>query len=149
AIGIGTTMQLHCDLSFATPRSQFRTPFVDLALVPEAGSSLLASLLMGHQRAFALLAAGIGFSAEEAREAGLIYRVIAEEHLEQTVLDAALTLARKPPEALRLARDLVRGPREEILKRIDEEVALFGTQLRSPEAKAALEAFLNRTKQRL
>jgi enoyl-CoA hydratase/carnithine racemase len=75
--------------------------------------------------------------------------VIVEEHLEQTVLDAALALARKPPEALRLARDLVRGPREEILKRIDEEVELFGTQLRSPEAKAALEAFLNRTKQRL
>ena len=70
AVGIGTTMHFHCDLTFATPRSEFRTPFVDLALLPEAGSSLLGPDVMGYQRAFAMLAAGTGFSAEEAREAG-------------------------------------------------------------------------------
>ena len=72
AIGIGTTIHLHCDMTFASPRSLFKTPFVDLALVPEAASSLLGPLTMGHQRAFAMFAAGEGFTAEEARDAGLI-----------------------------------------------------------------------------
>ena len=72
AIGIGTTIHMHCDLTFATPRSLFKTPFVDLALVPEAGSSLLAPASMGYQRAVAMLAMGEDFSAEAAREAGLI-----------------------------------------------------------------------------
>src|SRR5690606_16003742 len=70
AIGIGTTIHLHCDMTIASPRSLFKTPFVDLALVPEAASSLIAPRLMGHQRAFALLVAGEGFTAEEARAAG-------------------------------------------------------------------------------
>ncbi len=65
AIGIGTTMNLHCDMTFATARTEFRTPFVDLALVPEAASSLIGPRVMGHQRAFAMFAAGIGFSARK------------------------------------------------------------------------------------
>ena len=73
AIGIGTTIHLHCDMTVASPRSVFRTPFVDLALVPEAASSLIAPRIMGHQRAFAMLAAGEAFSAEDARQAGLIW----------------------------------------------------------------------------
>lgn len=67
AIGVGTTMHFHCDMTFASPRSEFRTPFVDLALVPEAASSLLGPMVMGNQRAFAMLAAGIGFSAQELK----------------------------------------------------------------------------------
>ncbi len=82
AVGIGTTLNLHCDLTFATPRTVFRTPFVDLGLVPEAGSSLLAPAVLGRQQAFALLGLGEGFSAERAKEAGLIYAVVAEERLE-------------------------------------------------------------------
>ena len=70
AVGIGTTLHLHCDLTFATPRTSFHTPFTDLGLVPEAGSSLLVPALIGRQRAFALLALGEGLSAEKAKEAG-------------------------------------------------------------------------------
>ena len=82
AVGIGTTLNLHCDLTFATPRTVFRTPFVDLGLVPEAGSSLLAPAIIGRQQAFALLALGEGFSADRAKTAGLIYEVVDEDDLE-------------------------------------------------------------------
>ena len=147
AIGVGATLHFHCDLTFATPRSEFRTPFVDLALVPEAGSSLLAPRIMGHQRAFALLAAGAAFSAEAARDAGLVWKLVEEDRLEEEVFGAALALARKPPQALRLARDLMRGAsRSEIAERIDLEARQFAEQLRSAEARAAVEAFLNRRK---
>jgi enoyl-CoA hydratase/carnithine racemase len=147
AIGIGTTMHFHCDLTFATPRSQFRTPFVDLALLPEAGSSLLGPAAMGHQRAFAMLAAGIGFSAEEARDAGLIYGVVSEEALERETLAAAAMIASKPPQAMQIARDLLRGgQRGAVAARIEEESALFGERLSSPEARAAFEAFMARKK---
>lgn len=144
AIGIGTTLNLHCDLTVASDRSTFRTPFVDLALVPEAASSLLAPRLMGHQRAFALLVAGEAFSAHAARDAGLVWKIVAPEEVEAETLALATGLAAKPPEALKIARDLVRGPRDEILARMDEELAHFSSRLRSAEAKAAFEAFMRR-----
>ncbi len=97
AIGIGTTIHMHCDLTIASDRSVFKTPFVDLALVPEAASSLIAPRIMGHQRAFALLAAGEAFSAEEAREAGLIWRVTTPAEVEAETLALAAKLAAKPP----------------------------------------------------
>lgn len=147
AIGIGTTMHFLCDLTFATPGSEFRTPFVDLALLPEAGSSLLAPRVMGHQRAFALLAAGAPFSAEAAREAGIVWKLVDAAGLEDAVFEAALALARKPPQALARARELLRGAsRPEILERIDTEARQFAEQLRSPEARAAVKAFLDRRK---
>ncbi|MCF3640635.1 crotonase/enoyl-CoA hydratase family protein [Rhizobium sp. TRM95111] len=140
AIGIGTTIHLHCDLTVASPHSLFRTPFVDLALVPEAASSLLAPRLMGHQRAFALLAAGEGFSAEEARQAGLVWKVV--EDVEAQTLSVAEALAKKPPAALRIARDLIRGDRADVAARIDREADHFAAQLKSAEARAAFEAFM-------
>jgi len=147
AIGIGTTMHFHCDLTFATPRSVFRTPFVDLALLPEAGSSLLGPAAMGHQRAFALLAAGYGFSADEARAAGLIYKVVSIDTLENETMAAAADIASKPPQAMRIARDLLRGEeRDAVVARIEKESALFGERLSSPEVRAAFEAFLARKK---
>ncbi|WP_028749369.1 crotonase/enoyl-CoA hydratase family protein [Rhizobium mesoamericanum] len=144
AIGIGTTMHMHCDLTIASARSQFRTPFVDLALVPEAASSLLAPRIMGHQRAFALLALGEGFSGEEAREAGLVWKVSAPDAVEATTLATAAKLAAKPPEALKIARNLIRGDREEIIARIDDEARHFFERLHSTEARAAFEAFMRR-----
>ena len=144
AIGIGTTIHLHCDLTVASDRSLFKTPFVDLALVPEAASSLIAPRLMGHQRAFALLALGEGFSAADAKEAGLIWKVTAPEAVEAETLALATKLAAKPPEALRIARDLMRGPPDAILGRIAEEAEHFAARLKSAEARAAFEAFMKR-----
>jgi enoyl-CoA hydratase/carnithine racemase len=144
AIGIGTTLHLHCDLTVASTRSLFKTPFVDLALVPEAGSSLLAPRIMGHQRAFALLALGEGFSADVAREAGLIWKVVEPEAVEQETLALASSLAAKPAGALKIARDLIRGSTDEVMARIDGEMVHFGAQLKSVEARAAFEAFMKR-----
>lgn len=144
AVGVGTTLNLHCDLTFATPRTVFRTPFVDLGLVPEAGSSLLAPAILGRQGAFALLALGEGFSAEKAKETGLIHAVVEESELEQAVLKAADEIAAKPPEALRIARDLMRGDRSELVTRIKEEGAHFAARLKSEEARAAFMAFMAR-----
>lgn len=146
AVGIGTTLNLHCDLTFATPRTMFRTPFVDLGLVPEAGSSLLAPQVLGRQQAFALLALGEGFSAERARDAGLIYAVVEEDALEAAVLAAADEIAAKPPEALKIARDLMRGDRTPLVERIREEGEHFSARLKSDEARAAFIAFMSRKK---
>jgi enoyl-CoA hydratase/carnithine racemase len=146
AVGIGTTINLHCDITFATPRTVFRTPFVDLGLVPEAGSSLLAPRLLGRQGAFALLGLGEGFSAERARDAGLIYDVVEEGRLEDATLAAAEDIAAKPPEALRIARDLMLGSREELKERIRIESQHFRERLTSDEARAALMAFMSRKK---
>ncbi|TIT07477.1 MAG: crotonase/enoyl-CoA hydratase family protein [Mesorhizobium sp.] len=146
AVGIGTTLNLHCDLTFATPRTLFRTPFVDLGLVPEAGSSLIAPQLLGRQGAFALLALGQGISAERAKAAGLIYDVVAEDALESTVLAAAEGIAAKPPQALKIARDLMREPREALIARIKVEAEHFRERLTSEEARAALTAFMKRKK---
>ena len=142
AIGIGTTIHMHCDLTIASDRSLFKTPFVDLALVPEAGSSLLAPRIMGHQRAFALLVAGEGFSAADALSAGLIWKVVTADAVENETLILAASLASKPPEALKISRDLVRGDRSDLLSRMDEELVHFADRLKSGEARAAFEAFL-------
>jgi enoyl-CoA hydratase/carnithine racemase len=146
AVGIGTTINLHCDLTFATPRTLFRTPFVDLGLVPEAGSSLLLPAILGRQQAFALLGLGEGFSAERAKEAGLIYAVVEEDRLESAVMEAANLIASKPPEAMRISRDLLLAPREPLLARMTEERDLFQQRLKSDEARAALVAFMMRKK---
>jgi enoyl-CoA hydratase/carnithine racemase len=146
AVGIGTTLNLHCDLTFATPRTVFHTPFVDLGLVPEAGSSLLAPQVLGRQGAFALLGLCEGFSAERAKAAGLIYDVVEESALETAVLAAAGEIAAKPPQALKIARDLMRGSRDELVARIGEESEHFRERLKSAEARAALMAFMTRKK---
>ncbi|AEH90051.1 crotonase/enoyl-CoA hydratase family protein [Mesorhizobium opportunistum] len=146
AVGIGTTINLHCDLTFATPRTVFRTPFVDLGLVPEAGSSLLAPRVLGQQAAFALLGLGEGFSAERAKAAGLIYEMVEEGALEASVLAAAGQIAAKPPQALKIARDLMRGSRDDLVARIGEESEHFRERLKSDEARSALTAFMTRKK---
>jgi enoyl-CoA hydratase/carnithine racemase len=146
AVGIGTTINLHCDLTLATPRTVFRTPFVDLGLVPEAGSSLLAPAVLGRQQAFALLGLGEGFSADRALAAGLIYKVVPEAELETEALSLAQTLATRPPEALKIARDLMLGDRDALVARIEEEGRHFRARLKSDEAREAFMAFMSRKK---
>ncbi|WP_102959922.1 crotonase/enoyl-CoA hydratase family protein [Mangrovicella endophytica] len=144
AIGIGTTMLMHCDLVYASPRASFRTPFLDLGVTPEAGSSLLAPRLMGYQQAFALLVLGETFDADAAKAAGLVTTVVDADTVEAVARDTALRLAGKPREALQLSRRLMRGERSEVLRRIAEENAIFAERLRSREARAAFRAFLDR-----
>ena len=144
AIGIGTTMLMHCDLVYATARSFFQTPFTNLGLVPEAASSLIGPRLFGQQRAFALLAMGERWSAQSAFEAGLINKILTEQDLEPEVMNAATTLAAKPPKSLAITRQLLRGDQTETLARIDREAEYFSQQLASPEAQQAFAAFLNR-----
>lgn len=144
AVGVGVTMLLHFDLVYASPASVFSTPFLDLGLVPEAGSSLLLPRLAGYPRAFEMLVLGAPFSAERARAAGLVNDVIESDALEAKVLGAAARLAAKPPEALALARRLVRGDPADIDARIGEEARAFRARLASPEAREAFRAFLEK-----
>lgn len=144
AIGIGTTINMHCDLTVASTRSLFKAPFVDLGLVPEAGSSLIAPRVMGYQRAFALLVAGEGFSGQEAKDAGLVYRVVDPHEVDGEALRLAARLASLPPEALSISRALLRGDRAPLMERMNEELVYFAARLKSTEARAAFEAFLSR-----
>lgn len=144
AVGIGTTLLFHCDLVYATPESEFSTPFLNLGLLPEAGSSLLAPRIMGHARAFELLALGAVFSPDKARECGFVNDIVPSDELEQRVLAAARMLAAKPPEALTLARRLLKGELSDITGRIEEEALLFEKRLHSPEAIEAFQAFFEK-----
>lgn len=144
ASGIGVTLLFHCDLVYAAPSASFTTPFLDLGLVPEAGSSLLGPRLMGHQRAFEMLVLGETFPAERARDAGLVNAIVAPEALEEKAISAALRLARKPPEALAISRRMLRGDPAELTARIDEEIRHFRQRLASPEAREAFTAFFEK-----
>ncbi len=143
AIGVGTTLLMHCDMVFATPGSLFKSPFVDLGLVPEAGSSLLGPALMGHVRAFELLCLGEAFNCEQAEKAGLINRIV-EGDVEEAARACASSIASKPPEAMRLSRQLLKGDKAVLLSRVEKEIALFAERLKSPEAIAAFQAFMAR-----
>jgi len=144
AIGIGTTMLMHCDYVVASDSSMFKTPFVDLGLVPEAGSSLIGPEIMGYHKAFALLGMGENFSSQDAKETGFVTRVTSSDELETMATKAAESIASKPQQALKLSRDLLRGDRSEILKRMREEAILFGERLESEEAKQAFMAFMQK-----
>jgi enoyl-CoA hydratase/carnithine racemase len=146
AIGIGTTMLLHCDYVVAAHGSRFTTPFVSLGLVPEAASSLLAPRLMGQRHAFALLVLGEPLDAETARNAGLVNVVTDSTEVETRALEAARRIAALPPEAVLASRRLMRGTPEETVARIDEEADYFRERLQSSEAQAAFAAFFNRKK---
>jgi len=144
AIGIGTTMLLHCDLVYASPAAQLSTPFLDLGVVPEAASSLLLPQRSGHNIAFEMLCLGEKLDAQRALKAGLINAILPPEQLEAHALAAAQKLAAKPREALTVSRRLMRGDPAAIHARMLEEFKHFEAQLKSPEAQEAIAAFLEK-----
>ena len=147
AIGVGTTLLLHCDLVYAAENAVFQLPFLNLALVPEAGSSLILPQLLGHVRAAELLLLGDRFSAQRAAEYGIINEVVAAEELELLALSKANMLAQKAPEALRLSKQLMKHANAKLIAQtIQEEGKVFGERLRSPEAKEVMQAFVERRK---
>ena len=147
AVGIGTTMLLHCELVYASPGARFQLPFVPLGLAPEGGSSLLLPMLAGYQRAAELLLLGRPFGAEAAVAAGLVNEVVGEDRLLAHAREAALAVAALPVESVRITKELLKRPHARALEeRMAEELRLFGERLASPEAKAALGAFFQRKK---
>jgi enoyl-CoA hydratase/carnithine racemase len=144
AVGVGTTMLMHCDHVVAAADASFSTPFVRLGLVPEAGSSLIAPRLLGHAKAFSLLIMGRPLNAEDAKTAGLVNAVVASDAVEAEAVKAAREIAALPPQSVLASRRLMRGAPDEIVARIDQEAELFKTRLRSAEARAAFEAFVTR-----
>jgi len=143
-IGIGVTILLHCDLVVAARTTQLSMPFVSLALVPEAGSSLLLPRLLGWQRAAELLFLGKPFDAANAHRLGLVNRVVEDKTLMDEARDLALTVAAQPSGALQATRRLVRGDSGELLARIEEEAREFGARLESEEFRAAVRAVLSK-----
>jgi enoyl-CoA hydratase/carnithine racemase len=147
AVGIGTTMLLHCDLVYAAPGTRFQLPFVPLGVVPEAGSSLLLPLIAGYQRAAELLLLGQPFSAEKALAAGIVTEIIPEDELLEYAQDAAAAVAALPPESVRITKALLKKRYAgEVAERIAEEGRLFRERLGSAEAQEAMSAFLEKRK---
>lgn len=147
AIGIGTTMLLHCDLVLAGSNAVFHLPFVNLGLCPELGSSFLLPLLAGYQRAAEILLLGQPFNAQTAREIGLVNWICPEEELMGTTLEKARQIAAQPAGSVSVTKALIKRRREAaIAAAIEDESVEFSKRLTSPEAREAFQAFLERRK---
>jgi enoyl-CoA hydratase/carnithine racemase len=147
AVGIGTTLLLHCDLVYAADNARFQLPFVSLGIIPEFGSTFLLPLIAGYHRAAELLLLGQPFTAQKAYEVGIVTAVVSQKNLLAEAEKAAKTLASLPPESIRTTKKLMRSNFEGVIStRIMEEGKLVVERLRSPEAKEAMSAFLEKRK---
>ena len=147
AVGIGTTLLLHCDLAYAADNAMFSMPFVSLGLCPEFGSSLLVALNAGYHKAAEKLMLAEPISAEEAVEMKLVNRILPPDEVLPYALKQAARFAALPPGAVRQTKRLMKSAwRAQVEKVIGEEATTFGKLLRSPEAKEAFDAFLNKRK---
>nr|WP_156134889.1 enoyl-CoA hydratase-related protein [Methylobacterium sp. ZNC0032] len=145
AVGIGTTMLLHCDLAFAARSATFRLPFATLGLCPEGGSSYLLPLVAGSKKAAELLMLGEAFDSETAAAAGIVNAVTEDGTALEAGLAKAKALAALPPESLALTKMLLkRGAAQAVAETIATEARHFGERLKSPEAMAAFMAFLKK-----
>ena len=145
AIGIGTTLLLHCDLVYAGESARFQLPFVNLALVPEAASTLLLPAAIGYARAAELLLLGEPFGAAKAREYGIATDVVADADVLNAAAAVARKLAGKPPAALRLSKLLLKqGLADAVAHQMREEARHFAAQKGSPEAAEAFRAFFEK-----
>jgi enoyl-CoA hydratase/carnithine racemase len=147
AVGIGTTMLLHCDLVYVSAEARLTMPFVALGLVPEFGSSWLLPRLMGHVRAAEKLLLGDPFTAAEAVELGLANAVLPPAEVVPHARRIAERFNALPPQAVRETKRLLRQPLTEPIERaMQAEASVFVERLRSPEAREALQAFLEKRK---
>jgi len=143
AVGIGTTMLLHCDLVFMADGARLVTPFVNLALVPEAASSMLLPGRIGYARAFAMFALGEPMSAAEAFSYGLANKLLPKDEVLPAARQAARTLATRPIGSIIATKNLMRD-KQRILDRMAEEDAVFAQRLQTSEAREAFQAFAER-----
>jgi enoyl-CoA hydratase/carnithine racemase len=141
AMGVGATILPHCDLVYVSPTAKFLTPFINLGIVPEAGSSQTLAQLAGHRVAAEMLMLGEPFGPEKAVSAGLANAIIADEELDAHAMAQARKLAAKPRAILGMVKALMKTPPEPILARLDREAALFDQCLTRPELKEAVAAF--------
>lgn len=147
AVGVGTTMLLHCDLIYAGENATLVLPFVNLGLCPEAGSSVLLPALAGHQRAAEKLLFGEPFDAREAQAMGLVNRVLPAAEVEPHALARAAELAARPLSALIATKALMKqGGADAVAQAMKREGEQFGRLLRSPAAREAFSAFLEKRK---
>jgi enoyl-CoA hydratase/carnithine racemase len=145
AIGGGTTMLTHCDFVYASESARFRMPFIDLAVVPEFGSSCLVPARVGHLRAAELILLGLPFDAKRAAELGLVTQVVSDQNLLATATETARKLAAKPAGALQASKRLMkRSVHEQIKAAMKVENEEFSVQVRSEDAKEAFAAFLEK-----
>lgn len=147
AIGVGTTLLLHCDMVYAADNARFGVPFSQLGLCPEAASSLLLPRIAGYQGAAEKLLLGETFDAAEAHRMGFVNRVLPAAELDALVAGQLAKLAALPASSLRVTKSLMkRASDHEIKTRISEEFVHFGKMLLAPEAREAFTAFLEKRK---
>ena len=147
AIGIGTTMLLHCDFVYVSDEARLAMPFVALGLVPEFGSSLVVPQLMGHRRAAEKLLLGDPFTPEQAVDCGMANAVLPAGEVVNHARRVAERFNALPPGAVRESKQLMRAPQNEaMLKVVATEGALFASRLKSPEAMEAFQAFFQKRK---
>ena len=144
AVGIGTTLLLHCDLVIAADSARFYTAFINLGLVPEAGSSLILPALLGRQNANRLLLAGDTLTADEAERMGLVAYRCGDDELRDKALELGAKLAAKPPQALQYTKQLTRHGADAIREQIKKESVLFAERMFSDETRAIFDKFLNK-----
>lgn len=145
AIGIGTTMLLHCDLVYAGRGARFQLPFTSLALVPEAASTLLLPRRIGYARAAGMLLMGETLTAGEAHAAGLVTALFDDDDLEDESLAQATRLSALPPESVRATKALMRdAERRAVREQMSAEAVQFAERLRSEETREVLRKFFER-----
>ena len=145
AIGGGTTMLMHCDFVYAGESAKFQMPFINLALVPDFGSSCSIPARIGHIRAAEMILLGLPFDARRAADLGLVTQVVPDQNLLGTATETARKIATKPAGALQACKRLMKRPfREQIKAAIKAENEEFSAQVRTADAKEALTAFLEK-----
>jgi enoyl-CoA hydratase/carnithine racemase len=146
AVGIGTTLLLHCDFVYCAEDTYFSLPFINLALVPEFGSSTILPNLVGHRKAAEWLMLGEPFGAQEAVTNGIANKAVPLTELDELCQQTVKKLLSKPREALQKTKALMKPSYDELMVHVEEELSIFGEQLLSPSAKEAFNAFLDKRK---